>query len=465
MTISFRRKCGVGLSICLLLITQGLRAQNTILSLQDLTNASQQNQPSILKKQALINSAEAAIKDAKHTALPTLKLQDQLSFATANSEIGSVFPLGSNVSISSAVRADNNYQPASGNVAMLYSEYELENFGLNKARVSEAQAGKALSEADLAKDLYLLKLKTARFYFQLLKAYQQLNIEQDNVIRYDTLFVIIRAQAASGLRAGADSAQTKAELSKARVSYNTRMQEIMQLKQDLSYLTGVSEEALNIDTALSRYQYRLDQSSQDDEPDTLLNPLVDYYNKQKNVLQSQERFIKKSYLPKILLAGGAWGRGSSIDYNDNYQSLSTGLGYQRFNYGLGLAFNYNLFDMAHRHDKLAVNKYKTQQSDYELQEQKLQLRTASVKALAALSTIDKNRKEIPVQIESAQDLYQQKLAQYQAGVSNLVDLTNAGYLLLEAQTANIQIITDWYLAKLDKAAADGNLGQFIQSIK
>jgi outer membrane protein TolC len=243
------------------------------------------------------------------------------------------------------------------------------------------------------------------------------------------------------------------------------LQEIAQLKQDLSYLTGIPEGALSVDTGLLQYQNVLDQSLQNNDIDTLNNPLVDYYNKQKGVYQSQEKFIKKSYLPKLLLAGGAWGRGSSIDYSDNYQSLSTGLGYQRFNYGIGLAFNYNLFDMIHRHDKLAVNKYKMQQSDYELQEQQLQLRTASGKALAALSAIDKNRKEIPLQIASATDLYHQKLAQYQAGVSNLVDLTNAAYLLLEAQTANIQIVTDWYLAKLDKAAADGNLSQFIQSIK
>jgi outer membrane protein TolC len=465
MTYSFKGSSCLAIGIYLLIATTHLFAQNSpVLSLQDLINASQQNQPAILKKQALISSDAASIKDAKHTALPSLKLSDQASVSSANGSVGTILPLGA-FSTSSGNNQENIYKPASGNVATLYSEYELENFGLNKARVGNAASTKALDEADLSKDLYLLQLKTARYYFQLLKAFRQLNIEQDNVLRYDTLFTIISAQAKSGLRAGADSAQTKAELSKARMSFNSRMQEIGEIKQDLSYLTGYDVAKLLIDTGLQQNQNGQLLLSETTTTDTLQNPLIDYFYKQKSVLLAQDKFIKKSFLPKLLLVGGTWARGSSIDYNDAYQSLPTGWGYQKFNYAVGLSLNYNLFDLIHRHDKVAVNKHKIEQSNYALDEQKLQLKTASGKADVALNAIHKNMAEIPIQIASANHLYHQKLAQYQAGVSNLVDLTNAAYLLFEAQTANIQIVTDWYLAKLDKAAADGNLSQFIQSIK
>jgi outer membrane protein TolC len=466
MVISRKRKCVVVVFISLLISAQNLLAQTQVLTLKNLVDASQINQPSILKKQAQVNSSKAAIVDAKHTALPSLKLNDQVSLASANSETGTYFPLGNIVSTSGAIRAQNNYQAASGNIVMAYSEYELANFGLNKARVEDAQVYNDLNKADLSKDLYLAKLSTARYYFYLLKAYHELEIEQNNVKRYETLFTIISAQVKSGLKPGSDSSQAKAELSKARATYNIKAGEIAQLKEELALLTSIPETSINVDTSLEKYSELINRNlNRAVSVDTSYNPLIDYYNKQKNLYISKNNLIKKSYLPKILLAGGFWGRGTSIDDKGQYKALPSGLGYQRFNYGVALAFTYNLFDGIHRNDKLAINKYQIQQSDYELQQQKLELNTSLQKSQTAIDVIDKNLKELPIQLTSANDLYMQKSAQYQAGVSNLVDLTNAAFLLYQVESDNIQIQTDWFLANLDKAAAEGNLEQFIQTIK
>ena len=160
-----------------------------------------------------------------------------------------------------------------------------------------------------------------------------------------------------------------------------------------------------------------------------------------------------------------WGRGTSIDYNDQYKPLSAGFGYQKFNYGIGLAFNYNIFDQIHRRDKLAINQFEIQQNEYEYQEQRLELDNSLQKAQTAIDVINTNLQEIQLQLSSAKDLYAQKTAQYQAGVSNLVDLANAAYVLYQAQTDMIQAQTDWFLANLDKAAANGSLEQFIQILK
>jgi len=46
----------------------------------------------------------------------------------------------------------------------------------------------------------------------------------------------------------------------------------------------------------------------------------------------------------------------------------------------------------------------------------------------------KNLKNIPVQIKAAQAAYNQKKAQYKAGIINLVDFTNASFILYRAQT-------------------------------
>jgi len=217
-----------------------------------------------------------------------------------------------------------------------------------------------------------------------------------------------------------------------------------------------------IDTTVKRYD--LTPPAGDS---TAANPLIDYYRKQKEVYQAADNLIRKSYLPKILLAGGFWGRGTSVDYTDdyNYKALSSGLGYQRFNYALGISFVYNLFDGVHRKDKLAVNQYKIQASDYGLAQQQQALNTALQQAEAAIHTALQNLQELPPQLNAAANAYDQKLAQYKAGIINLVDLTNASFVLYRTQTDYVEALNDWLQANLDKAAASGSLDLFIQSVK
>jgi len=466
MVISFRRRCNRAMcTIVCTLAMSSLRAQSHTYSLQELIDAARRNQPALQAKHSKVEAADASIRDTRHAALPMLKLHDQVSLASANGATGTFFPLGVIVPTAGAIRPENNFQPASGNIAMVYTEYELANFGLNKARVEDAKAERALDLADFERARYDNGLQIARGYFRLLKTYHELDIERQNVNRYDTLFNIIRAQSASGLKAGADSVQTQAELSKARQAFNIKAGEMEQLKIDISLLTGIASDAIAIDTGLTRYNGLVSTNNHSDTAYTTINPFINYYYQQVERSRSREHLAKKSFLPKLLFVGGAWARGSSIDYTDNYNALSQGLGYQRFNYAVGLAFSYNVFDLVHRHDKTMVNHFETAQTDYELQQAELQLQILSRKAAAALDVIEQNRNELPVQSRSTEALYRQKLAQYQAGVSNLIDLTNAAYLLYKVQSDEVQLLTDWFQANLDRAAANGTLYQFIQSIK
>ena len=200
-------------------------------------------------------------------------------------------------------------------------------------------------------------------------------------------------------------------------------------------------------------------------PDAGSNPLIEYYIKRNNIYTANEQLIKKSYLPKILLEGSTWMRGSSITYNDQYQGLANGLGYQRYNYMFGVAATYSLFNELHKKDKLAINRFEMQASNYELEQQKLAIASASLQADNALQTTAANLKEIPVQLQAAQAMYKQKLSQYKAGLISLIDLTNASFVLYRSQTDYIETMNDAYLAQLDKAAANGSLNQYISTVQ
>ncbi len=451
------------LYICLVLPAFGLLGQ-THYNLQKLITVSENYLPVLKQKQALMNSAKASVTDIRHSFLPQLTLSDQLNIGSDNSLAGTLLPIGINPSTSGGVRASGNMQAVTGNLGVLYGEYELMNFGLNSAKIKTAETYVDLQQSDLQRERYLVQLQVSKLYFSALKTEYRLETDKQNVNRYDSIFNVIKALTVSGLRAGSDSSLAKAELSKARITYNQTLGSLNQVKEQLAYYTGLPAAKILIDSLANSFIVHT-PIPVNMLPDTLANPLIDYYIRKRNIFLSYNNLIRKTYLPKIILAGSTWARGSSIQFNDDYKSFGTGLGYQRFNYSVGIAFTYNLFNGLYKKDKLTINKFETEASDFELQQQRVALNSASLQADNALLTTQANLTELPIQLQSALDTYHQKLAQYKAGIISLIDLTNASFVLYRSQTDYIETLSDWYLAQLDKAVATGNLTQFIQTIK
>src|SRR4029079_12344818 len=126
--------------------------------------------------------------------------------------------MGTNISVSAGVRGENNYQAVTGNIAVLYGEYELADFGLKTAKINNALANVNAQEADLQRILYGIKVEISKLYFNLLKAEYRLNADSENIKRYEKIYSVIRALAVSGIRPGSDTSLSKAELSKAIIT-------------------------------------------------------------------------------------------------------------------------------------------------------------------------------------------------------------------------------------------------------
>jgi outer membrane protein TolC len=466
MVTFFCRKSLRIISFLLLVPSLSLFAQQKKYSLSDYIDSAQRHLPALFQKKALVDAARAGITDARHTFLPTSYLGDEASVGTDNSLPGSYLSFGIIPSTSSGVRSSNTFQSAIGNIGFLYNQFELLDFGLKKATIRHAEAFADLSMADLERERYLVKWEVGKLYLDILKNQFQLGIDSENVSRYETLYKIIGAVTRSGIKPGADSALAMAELSRTRITYNQTEGQIRQLQQQLSYLTGIPVNDVNVDTSGTKgYLSTAGILGQIRDTAAAFNPLTDYYSKQKLLYLQTEDLVRKSFLPRILLTGVLWGRGSSVDYQDNFKSLSTGLGYQRFNYMAGITLEYNLFNIVHRRDKEAIARDNTIAGNYELLQQQLSVLNVGNKADEAIRTAMKNLAEIPIQIGAAQAAFNQKTAQYKAGIINLVDLTDASFVLYRSQSDYVQTLSDWLLANLDKAAAGGNLDLFTQAIK
>jgi outer membrane protein TolC len=433
-------------------------------SLNELVDSAMHYLPLFKQKQAIVSGYQASVIDVRHSYLPQLNINDQVNVGSDNSLAGAYLPLGVNPSVSAGVRDANIYQPASGNIAVLHSEYELADFGLKNAAINYAEANVKAEEADLQRIMYQAKIEIGKLYFNLLKQEYRLHADSENINRYENIYNVIKALALSGIRPGSDTSLSKAELSKAIITYNQTEGELNSVKQELAYWCGLSARQIQVDTS-AFHSFQNYKATVNVPVDTLHHPFIDFYARQEQVLLSNEKLISKSYLPKVLLAASSWARGSSIQYDDQFKSLSTGLGYQRFNYMAGVAVTYDLFNGIHRRDKLAASHFETLASDYALRQEELSLTNASLQADRALETAANNLNEMPVQLRAAKDVYGQKIAQYKAGLINLIDLTNASFVLYRSQIDYIETFGDWYLAMLDKASATGTLDSFIQSIK
>lgn len=491
MAATCKRAAGILVSITMFMMPViSVWAQRApVYSLADLVDSARHHLPVLLQKQALVSGAEAGITEAQHAFLPKLNVVEELSIGTANDLTGGFLPIpGVLHAISGGVTAANNYQPATSNIASIYGEYELVNFGLRGARVSSARAFAGVQKADFTKELYMVKWQIGKVYFQILKGRYQLALEEEDIRRYQSIYTISSALTSTGINAGVDSSLAKAELSRTRINYNRATGNLVRLQQQLAYLTGVSNPQIRVDsgagmTPEERMGLMNGGVPVGTVPGTVTmnggtglgngagsgggvaNPLADYFAKQKLQYQAEELLIRKSYLPKIILGAGGWARGSSIQYSNDYKSLGEGIGYQRLNYMGGLGITYDLFNGVRKKDRLTVAGYQSAAADLALQQQVLTLRNEELQADETIRIAQKNLTELPVQLQAATDAYNQKLAQYKAGIINLVDLSNASFVLYQAQSAYIETLNEWYTANLDKAAATGNLDQFIQSLK
>jgi outer membrane protein TolC len=434
-------------------------AQKTpVYSLGALVDSARRHLPLLLEKQALVESARAGITEAKDAFLPQLNAVEELSVGSANDLTGPFLPVPGVVhSIAGSINAASNYQAVTGNMASLYGQYDLVTFGLKGARVANARAYAGLTQADLAKERYLVSWDISRLYFNILSHRYQLAVDEEDVRRYDSMYTISTALTASGVNPGVDSSLARAGLSRTRVRYNEALGALNRLQDQLAYLTGISDPGIAMDTGTAVPTLAL--------PEENLNPLLDYFAKQKEQYDAQEQLARKSYLPRVVLGAGGWARGSSIQYSNVYESPGEGLGYQRFNYLAGVGVTYDLFNGVHRRDRLNVLTQQVQAADYAMQQQQLSLRNQQVQADESIRTARANLGELPVQLQAATNAYQTKLAQYKAGIINLVDVLTAAFELTQAQTGYIQTLNEWYTASLDKAAATGNLDLFIQTIK
>jgi outer membrane protein TolC len=198
--------------------------------------------------------------------------------------------------------------------------------------------------------------------------------------------------------------------------------------------------------------------------DTANHPMISYYRSVLDNSLQKESLVKKRYNPKILLEAAAWGRGSSVDANDKFNSLASGWGFDRNNYLVGIGISYNLFDLRRKHLKVNTQKAATNFAEKKLTEQKSLIALSVNQADVELQTSSQRLLEIPNQLKAASAGYRQKLSLYKSGLTDIIELNAALSILYRAETDYAQAKYAYSSALFQKAVTGNQVNTVLNLI-
>jgi adhesin transport system outer membrane protein len=438
--------------------------QSTPITLKELLNLVNQKAPTLLTDSSAILIRKAQAAEIHDNWLPNLHLNYQADVGTSNNTTGPYFGFGIIPSSSGGIHNSSVNTALSDNLGIAAFDWDVYNFGKYNAENKVANSDINVAQNQFARSKYELQAYTIRNYLQLLRLQDFLNIQSRNIQRNQEIRRSIESLAKSGVRAGVDTSIAEAELSKARLNYIELNNQFKQVQLQLSAVSGIPYQSIIADTTVgislvnqpSAYLF---------QADTTNHPLINFYRSvYQNSLQ-REDLVKKLYNPKISLEAAAWERGSSVDANGQYNSLSTGYGYDRGNYLVGVGISYNLFDLKRKQLKLSTQKASTDYAMKKLEEQKQLLSISASQADVEMQTAINRLQEIPKQLKAATDGYRQKLSLYRNGLTDIVELDAALNILYRAETDYMQAKYSYTNALFQKAITENQVNTILNLLK
>jgi adhesin transport system outer membrane protein len=457
--LSLKRCIGI-----ILLLTTGAANAQTPVTLKQLLSSVDQKAPQLLTDSAAILIRESQATEVRNNWLPNLKLNYQADVGTSNNVTGPYFGFGIIPSSSGGVHGTNVTTAASVNLGIAALDWEIYNFGAYGAANKVANADVTVQKDEFAQSKYQLQSFTISTYLQLLRLQDFLTIQSRDIQRNLEIRRSIESLAKSGVKAGVDTSIAEAELSKARLNYIEVANQLKQVQLQLSAVSGLPYTSIVADST-TEAELINQPIGLLFTPDTINHPLINYYRSiYQNSLQ-REDLVKKQYNPKISLEAAAWDRGSSIDADGHYNSLGNGFGFDRDNYLVGIGISYNLFDLRRKQLKLHTQKASTDYALKSLQEQQQLLAVSANQADVELVTAQQRLKEIPDQLNAANNGYRQKLSLYRSGLTDIIELNAALDILYRAETDYVQAKYAYSNALFQKAVTGNQLSLVLNLLK
>ena len=439
-----------------------------VLTIKDAEQLALANYGTIKAKANQLNASKAFLTETKAEQLPDVNLSAQQDYGTVNGQNGPLYGYrGFSVASSGPALQHQNWNAAFGALYLANVSWDFFSFGKAKEKVKVQRSAVSRDESDLVQEQFQHEIRVAGTYLNLLAAQQLSKAQQDNLNRAIELQKVVVARVKNGLNAGVDSSQANAEVSNARIALTNTQQAEQEQSNLLAQYLGIPSQDFVLDSAfVTKAPANADPQSQVTNEN---HPLLQFYQNRISVSNELAKYYNTFSYPTFSFFGTYQGRGSGFkwDYGTNQSdytgSYGAGVEPTRSNYLVGVGMIWNITNPFRVHYQVKSQQYTSAQFKDEYDLVSKQLSAQLVLAETRISNALKNYHEVPEEVRAATDAYHQKLTLYKNGLSNIVDFTQALYVLNRAEVDNYIARNNVWQAVLYKAAATGDFGIFINN--
>jgi outer membrane protein TolC len=405
-----------------------------------------------------VQAAQKNIEASNSSRIPSLDAMYQMNYATHNNISGMFYPQLL-LPISGPPSPSNDMSAVFGSGASLLLNWQPLTFGQRQSQVDYAKAGLQYVNADAANEIFKHKVSVVNAYLDLLTAAEFIKLYEENVRLTEETLGLIKTLVLTGLKPGVDSALLKAEASKARVDLLNARKFKDQSMIVLSQLLATDSIPVLSDTS---YFTKLPVTNFAN--DTAKNPLLSLYSSTIDLSNARKKMIAKTMMPTLGVWGSAYARGSGVSHTGTVKATD-GLGFQRYNYGLGFQLSVPILQFTRLKPQLQQQDFIIKSNEEKLNDISLQLQKQTELAETTMNNSLAVAKETPLYYESAAFSYKALLSRYESGLANFADLVQSQYALIKAATDNKAAYINVWKALLFKAAVAGDLNLFLNQLK
>lgn len=440
-------------------ITINAQQQKPLL-LSEAVSIGTSNYQTIQARRNYLNASSALVENARAQYLPNVIASLQQDFGTINGQYG---PLGSvgaaGVASAGPVGNSQNWNAAFGALYLVNANWEVFTFGRAKAYIETASATLRKDSADLRQQEFIVGVKIASAYLNLLAAQKYIDDSQKNLQRVISVQQSVIARTKSGLNAGVDSSMVNADVSRAKLVVIDARNIEQQYQNQLAQLLNTQPVSFQLDSVFLNNIPKTFGSGIPVEE----NPQAKFYQARIGESDAVVASIKKSILPGVNLFGVFQTRGSgfSNDYGagNGYKYAGgyfDGIKPSRYNYLTGVSLAWNIVSPLKIRHQVQAQQFISQAYKNEYDQTVTQLKDQLVLADQRIENTLQSAREVPIQYQAAADAYLQKSVLYKNGLTTIVDLQQALYALNRAQTDRSVAYINVWQALLLKAAASGD---------
>lgn len=436
----------------------GMIAQQSVLYAQQnlllgkIWTETEKNYSGIRAVQSAIESSEYNEEAVKASALPQIKLQYQNTYGTLEGSNGGFFPQSGFFNVS-GVR-NSGASTSSNNFGSAIVEYEIFNFGRQRAEVKAASTFTEKVKTD--KETYLLKLKKmiTQRYIDFLFNEAKLDWAKKNSKRLEGIHNSSKALSSAGLKPEADSVLTYSSYVQALATEDYSLEN---QRASLEKLKEFYPQNFNSDDYSVLFFLNPVLNSNSEGNLTIPHPFLQSLHKESEYYLTKADVQKRSALPSIKVLGGYAYRGTGIDsYGAVSGNLSNGFSNSTNNVLVGLGMTWNVSSLYTNKEKSNMLTKEAERLSHLENQYKLSLQTEISALQNKISGRQEQLRKEHKSVKGASEAYEMYAARYKSGLITLTELLQIRQILENAEKSQIDAAREFWQQIVDKAELTGD---------